>query len=322
MRTLTILAFMFFFGLSGLGVFLAERLVRTRGQAFLRSYSRHLALWDGHALVQIMQFILGSKFLPPGSWAPFGTIMAPFVFLFLGASLYFLILFAAELAGRRLPRLLSVVYVGLWAGVLVVYALAAGDGPSAPDPSARSFFPLAFFLLKTGTVVAATGSLLIAAAKVKDPGERRSLRSAAGAYLAGFLLFQLSVGGQIPLDRLPGHDFWLALIQIGFHFPVLAALEAYARRRAAAGSSVLFLSGAPEVFEGMGLTPREAEVVGLVMRGFSNKEIEAKLFISLETVKKHLSSIYRKLGVRNRLQLSLLMQKAPEGAALLTRSRR
>lgn len=311
MRTLSILAFVLFFGLSGLGVFLADRLVRTRGQAFLRTYSRHLALWNGHALAQIMQFILGSKFLPPESWTPFGTVMAPLVFLFLAASLYFLILFAAELAGRRLPRLLSVIYVGLWAGVLAVYALAAGDGPSAPGPSARTFFSIAFFLLKTGTVLAVAGSLFIAAAKVKDPGERRSLRSVAGTYLAGFLLFQLSVGGQIPLERLPGHDFWLAFLQIGFHFPVLAALEAYARRRAAAGPSVLASSSAPEVSEGMGLTPREAEIVGLVMRGFSNREIETKLFISLETVKKHLSSIYRKLGVRNRLQLSLLMQKGP-----------
>lgn len=311
MRTLSLLAFIFFFCLSGLGVFLAERLVRTRGQAFLRSYSRHLALWDGHALVQILQFILGSKFLPPESWASFGTIMAPFVFLFLGASLYFLVLFAAEVAGRRLAKLVSILYVGLWAGVLVVYALAAGDGPAAPDPFARTSFSIAFFLLKTGTVLAVTGGLLVAAARAKEKAERGSLRAVAGTYLAGFLLFQLSVGGQIPLDRLPGHDFWLALIQIGFHFPVLAALEAYARRRAAAGPSTLFSAAAPDLFEGTGLTPREAEIVGLVMRGFSNKEIEAGLFISLETVKKHLSSIYRKLGVKNRLQLSLAMQKKP-----------
>jgi ATP/maltotriose-dependent transcriptional regulator MalT len=47
------------------------------------------------------------------------------------------------------------------------------------------------------------------------------------------------------------------------------------------------------------------------MRGFSNKEIGGELFISLETVKKHLSSIYHKLGVKNRLQLSLLIQKPP-----------
>jgi DNA-binding CsgD family transcriptional regulator len=101
------------------------------------------------------------------------------------------------------------------------------------------------------------------------------------------------------------------LIQIGFHFPVLAALGLYARRRAAARTGGPLTVDAPGGPSETGLSPREAEIVGLVMQGLSNKEIEARLFISLETVKKHLSSIYRKLSVMNRLQLSLLMQKRP-----------
>ncbi len=47
------------------------------------------------------------------------------------------------------------------------------------------------------------------------------------------------------------------------------------------------------------------------MRGYSNKEIGAELFISLDTVKKHLSSIYQKAGVKSRLQLGLLGRKPP-----------
>jgi DNA-binding CsgD family transcriptional regulator len=58
----------------------------------------------------------------------------------------------------------------------------------------------------------------------------------------------------------------------------------------------------------LGLSPREAEIVDLVMRGHSNHEIEKRLFISLETVKKHVSNIYRKLDVKNRVQLSNLVQ--------------
>jgi DNA-binding CsgD family transcriptional regulator len=258
-----------------------------------------------------MQVILGTEFLPPAAWEPLGTVTAPIVFLSLGASLYFLLLFAAQAAGRRPPRCFPAVYAALWAGLLAVYALAAGAGPPAATPPFRPLFALAFFLMKTGTVLAAAGVLLWTAVKAKTAGERRSLSALAWTYLAGFLLFQLSVSGIVPLARLPGHDYWLALVQIGYHFPVLAALDAYARRRAAAGLRDLSPAAAPEGPEGAGLTPREAEIVGLVMRGFSNKEIEKKLFISLETVKKHLTSVYRKLGVRNRLQLSLLMQRKP-----------
>jgi LuxR family maltose regulon positive regulatory protein len=50
------------------------------------------------------------------------------------------------------------------------------------------------------------------------------------------------------------------------------------------------------------LTPREFDVLHLVSQGLSNKEIAEKLFIALNTVKRHTSSIYGKLGVKSRTQ--------------------
>lgn len=49
-----------------------------------------------------------------------------------------------------------------------------------------------------------------------------------------------------------------------------------------------------------GLTQRESEILELVVNGLSNRAIAAKLVIGDETVKTHLSSIYRKLGVSDR----------------------
>jgi DNA-binding NarL/FixJ family response regulator len=50
------------------------------------------------------------------------------------------------------------------------------------------------------------------------------------------------------------------------------------------------------------LTLRESELIGLLTQGLSNQAIADHLFISIPTVKSHLSSIYRKIKVRNRLQ--------------------
>jgi DNA-binding NarL/FixJ family response regulator len=51
------------------------------------------------------------------------------------------------------------------------------------------------------------------------------------------------------------------------------------------------------------LTAREREVAGLVSRGFTNKEVGERLFISETTVRHHLTTIFDKLKVRNRFEL-------------------
>ncbi|WP_239613708.1 helix-turn-helix transcriptional regulator [Cohnella mopanensis] len=51
------------------------------------------------------------------------------------------------------------------------------------------------------------------------------------------------------------------------------------------------------------LSEREKDVVGLLMKGYTNQEIATDLYITEVTVKKHLTAIFRKLNVRNRTQL-------------------
>ncbi len=53
------------------------------------------------------------------------------------------------------------------------------------------------------------------------------------------------------------------------------------------------------------LTPREKEVLQLIAKGFANEEIAKALFISKHTVKNHITSIYRKMGSRNRTKVAL-----------------
>jgi DNA-binding NarL/FixJ family response regulator len=52
------------------------------------------------------------------------------------------------------------------------------------------------------------------------------------------------------------------------------------------------------------LSDREIEVVRAIARGRTNQEIGAELFISLSTVKTHVSGIQTKLGVRNRVEIT------------------
>ena len=54
-----------------------------------------------------------------------------------------------------------------------------------------------------------------------------------------------------------------------------------------------------------GLSPREAEVLALVAKGYINKEIADQLALSLETVRSYLKSAYDKLHVRSRTEAAM-----------------
>jgi DNA-binding CsgD family transcriptional regulator len=72
-------------------------------------------------------------------------------------------------------------------------------------------------------------------------------------------------------------------------------------------------NGSPSaVFDRYGITPREREIVEMIREGKTNQEIADSLFISLATVKDHNYNIFRKTGVRNRVELANLFREEGE----------
>lgn len=62
------------------------------------------------------------------------------------------------------------------------------------------------------------------------------------------------------------------------------------------------------LFSKYNISKREQEILHLILNGDSKKAIEEKLYISAHTVKNHIYNIYRKLGIKNRVQLVNLVQ--------------
>lgn len=64
-----------------------------------------------------------------------------------------------------------------------------------------------------------------------------------------------------------------------------------------------------EVTEKYELTKREHTILQLLMQGKDNHTICEELSISVNTLKKHILNIYRKLGIRNRVQMFKMIKE-------------
>lgn len=148
--------------------------------------------------------------------------------------------------------------------------------------------------------------------------------------------------GLVLLDiHLRGDDGFAALKVIGERFPTTACImisgdeqQSIASRAVAGGASGFIPKSftademidairkvlAGEVFvpettdltapqQPNGLTLRQLEVISMLGRGFSNKEIARALDVAERTVKAHVSAVFEALNVRNRTQAVLVAQR-------------
>jgi len=93
-----------------------------------------------------------------------------------------------------------------------------------------------------------------------------------------------------------------SLLMAAYNLFPLLWVRAFHSDRRTAGSGEL---------DRYGITPREREIIGLIRSGKTNQEIADELFISLATVKDHNYNIFRKTGVRNRVELINLLRDDP-----------
>jgi DNA-binding NarL/FixJ family response regulator len=119
-------------------------------------------------------------------------------------------------------------------------------------------------------------------------------------------------------DRLlAAADVYHAMTEPRPHRPALAGAAAARELRAEVRAGRLDGTAAAAVLEAAGhraaarrswpagLTTREVEILGLVARGWSNKQIAQRLVITPKTVSNHVEHIYRKIGVSSRAAATL-----------------
>jgi DNA-binding CsgD family transcriptional regulator len=90
---------------------------------------------------------------------------------------------------------------------------------------------------------------------------------------------------------------------------LLGRVEAVSRRTRISVESAELVTIDERSADRLGLTPREAEVLGLVAAGRTNRQIGEQLYVSEKTASVHVSNILRKLGVTTRVEAAAVAQR-------------
>lgn len=155
-------------------------------------------------------------------------------------------------------------------------------------------------LIIGGALLAA--AYLLRSSRALPAGRRRRALMIFGLFhfgLMSLILAALITGWIQPGPQTETHTLANAAFLLVYNlFPLLWTRFYQPARHAPAG----------EKLESFGITPREREIIELIQAGRTNREIAERLFISVATVKDYNSKLFRKCGVRNRVELGNLFR--------------
>jgi len=294
-------------------IVLGARLFRREPSLSLLSYLLYLTLWN-------FQIVFVLNFLHNRQWPNNGRLG----FLLFNAVLLIpiqaaaTILFADFLWKELRRRLAWTAKMALAAPFLVV--LAAFGRQTAQrlgENLAHSPFQVDALLstkIMLMIVFALSVSGVLIAAVKKGAGATGRVLPIAGLTAAGMVpgIFLMAKNDSDLLSSIVSGFIWETM-----NIPAFIALATSLHRkqsRSAGGGALA--SRLEAIGVRFGLSDREREVLGLVYRGRLNKEIASELHISLDTVKKHVYNIFKKSGVRNRLQLFMLVSEEKSSTLL------
>jgi DNA-binding CsgD family transcriptional regulator len=226
-------------------------------------------------------------------------------------SIYFLYAWAAELLETRLTLwfktvfwVIQVLFLGFFFYIFFIFIRTKSMELIVPFSRILSY---AVNIM----IFAAVFFLLFGSAKVSNRLRKKLSRNLGWIY---FLMFFLQVFFShilmLPFySNIILHDLFFSTLYFAINIPPLLYLHHFLRKHGFKIEAVpVPQEGLESFIAEFKITDREKEIIALLIEGLSNKEISKKLFISIKTVKNHVTNIYTKTSVRNRVQLNNLIR--------------
>lgn len=284
---------------TGLGsaIFVAQNVENSQAE-FYRYYLTHILLFN----LLILAGLVYRFIQPQGSMLPVLVPLAIFVMAALKLGwLYSFTITSRLLVQPTLPGDLTKVLSRSALAVLAIYVLLSG---LAWFLSLRPLLQATMITLEVlvlgGAAIAA--GMVIFGARRAPKGRRKQSLVVFGAFHLVLLLIVVATmtagwlrPGPQALSQTLVNSTFLLLFNL---FPAFW-IRRFRHDPREAGSGR---------FKSLAVTPREKQIIELIQTGKTNQEIADELFISIATVKDHNNNLFRKCGVRNRVELANLFR--------------
>ena len=310
MNFISIFYYAFALAISVLVVATAFRMYQQNRLKYLTYYTGYLLAHYILGFFGLLAFNLTESIMPipPEAQSQVMTLIGFLIYPFVPMMLYMFVSMEREiLKGNLLPRFVKT-FILVWASLVFLYIWGIIQFYSTNDDLILRIIWGGTFSIVGTSLFLTSIDLLVRSRALPDTAERKAFRTFALMYLIVFSLYGLIFAGAILRLYYPAHVF-MFLLHFSFNIPPLFYLRRHLKR-----DFVEPLSFSPEdtdlssFFDTFSITKREAEIIGLILEGKRAKDIERELFISYHTVKNHIHNVYRKLGVRNRMQILSLIQ--------------
>jgi DNA-binding CsgD family transcriptional regulator len=293
-------------------IFLAYRMYQTVHLKCLSTYLYYLITYAVFGLI----INVGIKLVPiffqgqsPLSYQVAINLLCLLAFPLYPVAVYFFISFTRGLMGNTLSPGFRIGFISSWVLFSIFFLLAISQFLDTGDEAL--FYSAIFIGSVMGNVLLywATIHLLIKTKDLEEKIKQKGMRIFGFLYLGCFLIEYLN--DYLTNQRIDFVSIPLPVLFFSLNLPPVIYLNIFLKKYYRQTVLEPEKQGdLTQLFFNHNITNREQEIIQLILKGKSNKEIEDELFVSMQTVKNSVSIIYKKLGVKNRIQLSNLIRNA------------
>ncbi|HLP46612.1 MAG TPA: helix-turn-helix transcriptional regulator [Candidatus Kapabacteria bacterium] len=293
----------------------SHRLLKQYAYKFLNFYFYYVIFFYVFGFLNFTSRLILAQIFAPGPSTVNATsqvigVTALPVFLI---SLFFAMSWIRDLVGKRIPIRLKMIYWTSQAVLLTAFLYGVATLAKTND------FSLAGPIFEVVTTIELLIILIILlqvyfyARAIEDTNRKQLAMNLGHMYIVGFFL--MTIFGKfirIPYYIYPAELSFQIVVTFLFFFiniPPLFYLYVFLNKHHGEwGAHVPEPARLRDWYTRYDITAREEEIIDLIMEGKTNEEIGDELFISTKTVKNNISSIYKKLGAKNRVQLTNMIR--------------